>query len=101
MIAARMISATETTGTTTATAIVPPGDSPELLLSVPAPSPAPPVVLAASPAELPDWVGETSVDVIRIVVAVGPFPLVGVLVTIFVTTVDEGVSEVFESESVV
>lgn len=89
-----MIKATETTGTTTATAIVPPAERPEsLLVELAVPNAPDPLVVAdESFAEV--WVGP-AVEVNTTVVTCPVLPLVGdsVLISV-VTIVDSGVDVV-------
>lgn len=100
-----MINATEATGTTTATAIVPPGESPpECLPEIVAPDPVEDDP-AAVPVEVPvAWpcVGDEAVDVMTIVVA-PPVPAVWVLTIVVTTgaTVVDGSVEVVCCEEVV
>lgn len=95
--------ATDTTGTTTATAMVPPADRPELEEESTVPDPCPPVLCdPASPAEDPAVCeGNASVEVMRIVVGSFELPLEEVSeMTLLLTTseLDVDVAEVEEGE---
>lgn len=99
--AAKTIMATDTTGTTTATAMVPPADRPELEESTVS-APVPPVLCEpASPAEDPAVCeGNASVEVMRIVVGSFVLPLEEVSeTTLLLTTSELDVAEVEEAVS--